>query len=128
MSCNIPAQVCCFARGHNGNPDTYTCAATNCSTVDAGGGGGGNPPAALGCTGQANCAAGSICCVKQGGGGTSSSCVMGTSCGSNSAQLCDPNAMVTGCPMSGSRSMCSNNNIGDWGLTQQFATCGGVGN
>jgi hypothetical protein len=98
----------------------------SCSSPDSGVGGG--DVTQLGCTATANCAAGSICCVKQSSSGPVSSCVMGTSCGQNAAQLCDPNAMPTGCPMSGDRSMCSSDKIQDWGLSPPFATCGGVGN
>jgi hypothetical protein len=134
MSCNIPVQVCCVNQGGGGAPDTYSCATGSCTAggVDGGADGGnqqGGDVTALGCTGQANCAPGSICCITQSQQGvTSSSCVVGTTCGQNSAQLCDPNASTTGCPATGNRSMCSSNNIGDWGLSPPFATCGGVGN
>jgi hypothetical protein len=83
----------------------------------------------LKCTGQANCAAGSICCVSPTMTGAASACVVGTTCGANSAQLCDPGAAPTGCPAdAGMGSACSSANIGDWGLKPPFATCGGKGN
>jgi hypothetical protein len=125
QTCNIPAQVCCVSGG--GGSTMYTCAA---SCAEAGGGGGGGDTTSLQCTSSANCAAGSICCIHQSqNGGAEAACVMGTSCGQNSAQLCDPNASVSGCPGdAGQRSMCSSDNIGDWGLSPPFATCGGVGN
>ncbi len=131
--CTISTQVCCVESLNN--VTTYSCATgTTCPVPDAGGG---NPPdvTALKCTGQANCAAGSICCVSQaagmGGGGNvaTSSCVVGTTCGMNSAQLCDPGATPTGCAVdAGANSTCSSANIGDWGLKPPFATCGGKGN
>jgi hypothetical protein len=33
---------------------------------------------------------------------------------------------MSGCPMDGGQ-MCSNANIGDWGLPPTYATCGGKG-
>ncbi len=132
--CTIATEVCCVET--RGNASTYACATgTACPIPDAGVGG--NPPdvTALKCTGQANCVAGSICCVSQvqgmGGGGNvaTSACVAGTSCDANSAQLCDPAGMPTGCAGDGGAgSACSSANIGDWGLKPPFATCGGKGN
>jgi hypothetical protein len=57
------------------------------------------------------------------GNDTTSSCE--ATCMQNQAQLCDKNAMDAGCAP-GVR--CSSNNIGDWGLGQGYATCGGKGN
>ena len=96
----------------------YGCAAT-CAGVDAG-----VDTTALKCSGQTNCAAGTVCCVQQvGQNGAASECQ--ASCGPKQAQLCAPMATVSGCDAGVA---CSNNNIGDWNLPQTFATCGGKGN
>jgi hypothetical protein len=126
-ACSVATQVCCILTLNN--VTVSECATGSCLNLDAGlgqGGGNGNV-AALKCTSQANCAAGSICCVHSSQQGTSSECVVGNSC-QNGAQLCDPSAMPTGCPTNGGRSKCSSDKIGDWGLAPPFATCGGVGN
>ncbi len=136
-TCALATQVCCVVR--NNGATIYQCANGSCSNPDAGlptggnGGGGGGNVTSLKCTAQANCAMGSICCIRQGGGGgqggVASECVVGTTCPNNGAQLCDPSAMPTGCPTGGGKdTMCSSDNIGDWGLSAPFATCGGVGN
>ncbi len=141
MTCALPAQVCClFGRG-GGASTKVECAADNCSTLfDDGGfdagplnGDGGVNLTQLKCTGQANCAVGSICCVHPVSAGANdvlvSECLVGATCANagKSAQLCDPRVAVTGCPASGQLSMCSSTNIGDWGLAPPFATCGGIG-
>jgi hypothetical protein len=76
--------------------------------------------AALKCSGAANCASGMVCCIGPNG---ASACA--ASCTRDQAQLCDPNAMMSGC---GDAGACSSMNIGDWGLPRTFATCGGLGN
>jgi len=135
-TCSLATQVCCVVRSNGAT--VYQCANGSCSNPDAGlptggnGGGGGGNVTSLKCTAQANCAMGSICCIRQAGGGgqggVASECVVGTTCPGNGAQLCDPSATPTGCPAGGGKdTMCSSNNIGDWGLSAPFATCGGVG-
>ena len=142
-TCNIPAQVCCITRTAAGN--AFACEpGSTCTPVTAdggvatgggGGGGGGdggfdtgggdNPTVTLKCTDTANCAAGSICCVTRSDAtGTVAQCVAGTTCGKDSAQLCDPKATSTGCAAG---QMCTSDNIHDWGLSAPFATCGGAG-
>jgi hypothetical protein len=85
--------------------------------------GGGGDTASLTCSGQANCAAGTVCCVQETPSGTASECK--TKCADNEAQLCDPSAAVSGCATG---VKCSNHDIHDWNLPATFATCGGVGN
>lgn len=133
-SCSLATETCCVV-DRNGVV-TYQCATGTCGSLDAGGG----DVVSLKCTAQANCATGTICCIDQpgggggdgggggggGGGAIASSCVAGTVC-PNGAQLCDPSAASSGCP-AGKNSMCSSDNIGDWGLAPPFATCGGVAN
>jgi|GEM_PF-2098986 len=117
FTCAIPGETCCVARG-GGGAFTYGCAAGACPTT-----GGGNAPTALKCRGAANCGPGTVCCVTQNNGLTASACK--ASCGGNDAQLCDPAATPTGCR---GGEPCSSNNIGDWRLPANYATCGGKGN
>ncbi|HSO38917.1 MAG TPA: hypothetical protein VLT33_40590 [Labilithrix sp.] len=114
-SCAIPAETCCVSQVGGGGT-AYGCA-VSCM---AGGGGGGDT--ALKCSGQANCAAGTVCCVRQVNNGAASECK--ASCTNKEAQLCSLTAAVSGCV----GSMCSSQNIGDWGLPTTYATCGGQGN
>ncbi len=136
-ACSIPAQICCINTGGGGSGGantTYTCATGSCGKVvvdggDAAAAGGSGDVTALGCTDTANCAAGSICCIHQpANGGIVAECTVGATCGNNAAQLCDPGAVMTGCPASGKNAVCSSKDIGSWGLTPPFATCGGIGN
>lgn len=121
--CALPAQTCCVYPLANPPPDfSYACAVGACA--DAGGGGGGPDVTALKCSGAANCPASTVCCVSQTNAGTSSDCQ--ASCTNKQAQLCDPAATPTGC--AGDAGVCSNANIGDWGLPGSFGTCGGKGN
>ncbi len=122
--CGIPAQSCCV---YETKPAwTYVCVdGASCPLMDGGGGGG--KGTGLQCSGAANCTQGTVCCVyenpnKQ----VVSSCE--TSCPSNGAQLCDPNAPAasSGCAPDGG--VCSPANISDWGLPKGYATCGGIGN
>lgn len=116
-ACAIGAQVCCVQQLQNPPPPfAYGCVTgTTCPSMNN---------TALGCSSTANCPANQVCCIDQPQNGpVSSSCR--TSCPANGAQLCDPSAMPTGCPMG---VMCSSANIGDWGLPPSFATCGGKGN
>ncbi len=103
--------VCCVDTQNQ--QTTYTCAAT-CP----------NNATALKCIGG-DCGP-EVCCVyvdsitQQ----TASKCEV--ACGNNEAQLCqNTDAGPTGCS---STAPCSSQNIGDWGLTQPFGTCGGIGN
>jgi hypothetical protein len=117
-SCTIPAQTCCVDA--TGNTPVLACVnAKDCASVD----GGSNPKdsVALKCTGSANCDGGKVCCVTSNKGAAFSECL--PTCGQGSAQLCDPAAASAGC---GDAGACSNDNIGDWGLPDTFATCGGV--
>lgn len=118
-TCAIPAQTCCVDT-LPGNMTAYGCA-TTCPGLDAGGGGG-IDTAALKCSGQANCAAGTVCCVRQVNNAAASECK--ASCAGTEAQLCDVNVAASGC----NGNTCSNNNIGDWNLPPSYATCGGKGN
>lgn len=135
-ACSIPAQVCCVDTGGGGGAAnaTYTCATGSCGKIvldggDAAAANGNGDVTALGCTATANCPSGSICCIHQPpNGGVVSECTVGNSCGKNAAQLCDPSAAVTGCPTAGQNATCSSKDIGSWGLTPPFATCGGIGN
>src|SRR5262249_12138151 len=97
----------------------YSCSAADAGCTAAGG----RDVTGLKCTGAANCPPGTVCCVRQTSNGATSECQ--NACGQNEAQLCDPNATTTGCEAGVN---CSNNNIGDWGLPQNYATCGGRGN
>ena len=123
-SCAIPGVSCCIYQLNNGPPDfAYACVTgTTCPAR-----GGAGDSTLLQCAGAANCAAGKVCCVKDRAGVVSSSCE--TTCvaaaGAKTAQLCDPAAATTGCTAT---APCSHDNIGDWGLPNTFATCGGVGN
>lgn len=124
-TCALPAQQCCVADLPGQNNIGYGCAAASdagCPRPDGGGGGGGDVTS-LKCSGAANCPANTKCCVRSTNGGASSECK--ADCGNNEAQLCDPNATTTGCPQ---QDPCSNDNIGDWGLPNTYATCGGQGN
>ncbi len=119
--CTIPAQQCCVIANLNPPPDfSYACYSGSCPVT---GGGGGGMSTALSCSGAANCPANTVCCVTQTQSGAASSCA--ATCNQNGAQLCDPNAASSGCPQGVA---CSSRNIGDWGLPNGFATCGGVGN
>jgi hypothetical protein len=124
-TCAIPAQSCCVERvGGATNFGCFTGAA--CPAVDAGA-----DVASLKCSSQANCAAGTVCCVTQVGNNAATSQCAATCTGANTAQLCDPNAGVTGCPLGdggADAGACSNANHGDWGLPATYATCGGKGN
>jgi hypothetical protein len=123
-ACSIPAQSCCV---YETQPTwSYACIdGTSCPVLDAGAGtGGGGQGTALACSGAANCADGTVCCVYENANKqVQSSCM--SSCPANGAQLCDPNAPVSGCAASAA---CSTANISDWGLPKGFATCGGIGN
>jgi len=119
-TCAIPAQSCCVDQLPN-NMTAYGCAAS-CPGLGGGGGGGGDTTA-LKCSGQANCAAGTVCCVRQVNNGATSECK--ASCTGNQAQLCDPLAAVSGC----TGQVCSNGiDFSDWSLPPTYATCGGKGN
>ena len=118
-TCAIPAQTCCVDTLPS-NATAYGCAAT-CAGLD-GGAGVGVDTAALKCSSQANCAAGTVCCVRQVNKAAASECK--ATCDVNEAQLCDVNAAASGC----TGTSCSNNNIGDWNLPDSYATCGGKGN
>jgi hypothetical protein len=51
--------------------------------------------------------------------------------GAATAQLCDPKAAVSGCPLGdggADAGACLSTQIGDWGLPPTYATCGGKGN
>ncbi len=135
-ACNIPAQVCCINTGGGGGGANvkYTCTSGSCGKIvpdggDAAAASGNGDVTALGCTGIANCGAGSICCIHQpSNGGVISECTAGKTCGNNAAQMCDPNAAAPGCPATGMNAVCSSSKIDSWGLTPPFATCGGIGN
>jgi hypothetical protein len=122
-TCAIPAEACCVdtVNTDGGRGKAYACAAS-----DAGCGGGGGDSTELQCSGAANCPATMVCCVHQTARGAASACQ--ASCTKNQAQLCDKTAMPTGCGGDGGATMCSSNNIGDWGLSAPYATCGGRGN
>jgi len=100
------AETCCVGQA-NGNP-TYTCSSTACPTGQA----------ALACAKSADCPANNVCCVHVQNNQATSACM--ASCPQGFAQLCDPKAMPTGCPMGTS---CSNNNIGDFKLPESFSMC-----
>lgn len=125
-SCALPAQQCCIADLPGQGNRSYGCAPTagdaGCPPPDGGGGGGGIDVTSLKCSGAANCPANTKCCVRQTNGGAASECK--ADCNGNEAQLCDPNAATDGCPQ---QDPCSNDNIGDWGLSNAYGTCGGQG-
>lgn len=107
------AQACCVGQ-MNGSP-SYSCVNGTCPI---------DQPMLM-CAKTADCPMNDVCCVHVQNNTIASAC-MATCPSTNAwAQLCDPQAMPTGCPMG---VMCSNNNIGDWNLPQNFATCGGKGN
>lgn len=120
-TCPIPAETCCVSDVQNGGRG-FACVAGSTCPQPAGGGG---DTTALKCASSANCASGTVCCVTENGGVASSECK--ASCtGGDSAQLCDPKqGDAGGCPEA---SPCSSKDIGDWGLSPPFATCGGIGN
>ncbi len=99
-------QSCCIGQA-NGNP-TFACANGPCPTGQA----------SLACTKTADCPMADVCCVHLQNNVASSACM--ASCPQNWQQLCDPQAMPTGCPMG---TMCSNNNIGDLKLPETFGIC-----
>lgn len=100
------AQSCCIGQ-MNGNP-TYACATGACPIGQA----------TLACTKSADCPMADVCCVHVQNNVASSACMM--TCPTNWAQLCDPKASASGCPMGTS---CSNSNIGDFKLPETFGTC-----
>lgn len=116
--CSLPGETCCISGFHNGL--AYSCVnGPSCAGAP------GIGKTALKCSGAANCAAGTVCCVRafrESGNDAASACK--ATCGGNEAQLCDLNAAPTGCPAA---KACSSTRIGDWGLPQTFATCGGLG-
>ena len=123
-SCAIPSDRCCVYPAPNPPPDfSYLCA-TGSGCPDAGGRG--NAPTELTCSGAANCGVGTVCCIVDTNGLISSACRAACNpTGGNAAQLCDPAVTPTGC--SADAGTCSNKNIGDWGLTTSYGTCGGIG-
>lgn len=129
-TCLIPGETCCVTNPPGPGTFAFGCVVgTTCPVPDAGAGGG-DRPTALQCSSAANCGPGTVCCATTGAQGTSSECKAtcnGGGGGGESAQLCDLNAPAAsnGCPQN---QACSSNNIGDWGLPQSFATCGGRGN
>lgn len=120
-TCAIPAENCCVDRAVGG-AITFACAAT-CPGPDAGV----VESAALHCSGQSNCAAGTVCCVRQVPPNNSAASDCKAACGAKEAQLCSLSAAVSGCAATDAGT-CSNANIGDWALPKTFATCGGKGN
>jgi hypothetical protein len=129
-TCPIPSETCCISPVAGPGDRAYSCAVTaadaGCPQPDGGRfGGGGGDVISLKCTDSANCAAGTVCCVRQSRNGAASECQ--PSCNmNNEAQLCDKSAPDggSGCPQ---QEPCSSRNIGDWGLPNGFATCGGRG-
>jgi hypothetical protein len=133
-TCAIPAEVCCLTPTSGGV--AYGCETGKCAIPDAGltqGDDGGAKQAdinvvTLGCSAQANCAAGSVCCATRSDAtGTVSSCQVGTSCGNGNGgrdgiQLCDPAAPAAsnGCPTG---QQCISDNIRDLGLPTTFGRC-----
>ena len=115
--CALANDECCVAE-LGGGQRSYGCA-----SVDAGCPTNGGDVAALKCSGQANCPSGMVCCVRQTNAGAASACK--ATCTGDEAQLCDKNAADAGCPPS---DPCSSADIGDWGLSNAYATCGGQGN
>ena len=106
-------ETCCVY--DNGASFTYDCR-FNCPTPP-----GGTSLSQLKCASASNCDVGHVCCVEKSSGGTSSFCAQ--SCTSNQGQLCSPNAQAPQCPVG---VQCSSNNIGDWNLSNIYATCGGI--
>lgn len=120
-SCALPAQQCCVSQVPGPANSAYGCVAASDAGCPQPAGGG--DVTSLKCSAQANCPTNTVCCVRQTNNGAASECK--ASCNNNEAQLCDPKAATTGCPQ---QDPCSNNNIGDWGLPNTYATCGGMGN
>lgn len=76
----------------------------------------------LQCANGADCGGiGHACCIQRQNGMTVSFCA-GT-CSSTQGQMCDPNAGITSCLAT----TCSSSNINQWGLPDQYGTCGGKG-
>ena len=108
-SCSAP-DVCCVDT--NGQTPTYTCAGS-CP----------NNTTTLLCVGN-DCGS-QVCCVYIDQNQQVASMCAAT-CGQNQAQLCqNVDAGATGCS---TNQPCSSQNIGDWGLSSPFGTCGGKGN
>ena len=116
-TCALPAESCCVSDLGNGSLG-YACIAAGAAC-----GSGGANATTLSCSATSNCPAGSVCCASDATRPTSSQC--SSACGAKEVQLCDPKAATTGCAAS---APCSSQNIGDWGLSTAYATCGGVGN
>jgi hypothetical protein len=126
-TCAIPSTQCCVSPNASPPPAFGFACVSGAGCPDAGPGVIG--PTALKCSATANCPTNQICCMTQKQGIITSGCQ--TACASNQAQLCDSalgfpdGGGPTGC---GDAGVCKNNNIGDWGLPQSFATCDGKGN
>lgn len=108
-----PGETCCIYSGSGGTQ--YACNA-QCGQAE-----GGAQLSVLACTSGADCA-GEACCIRQSNGGNVSICEPQCNTTNGEVQLCDPNAADAGCSAS---QPCSTDNIGDWGLPNGFATCGG---
>ncbi len=120
-SCALPAQQCCASQVPGPGNLGWACVAASDAGCPPPPGGG--DVTSLKCSAQANCPTNTVCCVRQTNDGAASECK--ASCTNNEAQLCDPNAVPTGCSQ---QNACSSKNIGDWGLPNTYATCGGKGN
>jgi hypothetical protein len=126
-SCELPEEHCC-TYNNDAPPPLYLFACAE---------GAGCPPipnasdaVALGCASAANCPADTVCCLSNDNTATNvSRCVVESECKDDgdrriTAQMCDPNAMPTGCPPS---APCSTMNVTMWNLPPGYATCGGKG-
>jgi hypothetical protein len=122
-TCPIPAETCCVSELQAGGNNSFACVVGTTCPAPPGGG----DTAALKCSGQANCATGTVCCIRIVADGDDAASECKASCTGDEAQLCDLKAGdAGGCPAA---APCSNSNIDDWGqLPRGFATCGGRGN
>lgn len=114
-ACSTPSTCCVTTSG-----TTFECNAASCNSSS-----GGNPPALLECTGAANCKSGFVCCIrKPSGAGTFASTCKPACDDPGEAQLCEPGVTPSGCIGAGKD--CRTDNIENWSLSKDYATCGGI--
>lgn len=126
-SCALPSEHCCLYNLDRPPPVfAFACATgSGCPRIASA-----SDVVVLGCVSGASCPAGSVCCIANDGTTTNvASCVPAADCKDEGeriirAQLCDPNAMPTGCPATAA---CSTQNVDQWNLPSGYATCGGKG-
>jgi len=112
-TCVLPLHQCCIG-GYSMTPPFFTFA---CVTGDQCPMLADDTIAGLHCSGNANCAQGTVCCIRTPAMKTAfARCQM--SCGAGEAQLCDAKAgdtCITG--------TCKSDNISKWGLPPSYGVC-----